>query len=505
MVNLFFLTRPESGVKGHQLNGAHVGVTRGRAGARGPRSGRAGRRSARSPVSTPGVNDTRSSESWRIVSVSPDAAEHAPPGGRPGRGPAARARGCRRRRRRGRRRGRSTSRRAPAPSPASRRAAAISSRRTPRGAGGRVGLVGVVQLDHLDRLEERRGRGGEPHHQHRADGEVGGDQHAGLRGVGEPAARRSRAGPSSKPVVPTTAWMPWSMQNSRLSITTSGWVKSTTACGARPRPEPAGRRRRRPAATSSRSSACLHGRGTPRCRPCPAPRARRPVVPPSRRRTYSGGISLTSAATSGRLGAWRCSTIPPRIRWAVDLMDAQPSDHVLEIGCGPGAGGRADLRAARDRQAVRDRPLRVRCRPHQAALRASTSRPAGSPSARSTWPRCGCPVKRLNKVFAFNVNLFWVRECADEVALLHERVLPGGAVYLFYEANRPELVPTIVSKASAALTDGGLPGLRRRAEGARRSSGSSASAEACPETRRASDLQGGPRTSDSSGRRRCAS
>jgi hypothetical protein len=34
---------------------------------------------------------------------------------------------------------------------------------------------------------------------------------------------------SSNPVVPTTAWMPWSMQNRRLSITTSGCVKSTTA------------------------------------------------------------------------------------------------------------------------------------------------------------------------------------------------------------------------------------------------------------------------------------
>ena len=56
------------------------------------------------------------------------------------------------------------------------------------------------------------------------------------------------------------------------------------------------------------------------------------------------------------------------------------------------------------------------------------------------------PVKRLHKVFAFNVNLFWVRECADEVALLHERVVPGGAVYLFYEATQPELVPTIVKK-----------------------------------------------------------
>ena len=60
-------------------------------------------------------------------------------------------------------------------------------------------------------------------------------------------------------------------------------------------------------------------------------------------------------------------------------------------------------------------------------------------------------MKRLNKVFAFNVNLFWVRDVADEIALLHERLLPGGAVYLFYEANRAELVPNIVQKASAAL------------------------------------------------------
>ena len=42
------------------------------------------------------------------------------------------------------------------------------------------------------------------------------------------------------------------------------------------------------------------------------------------------------------------------------------------------------------------------------------------------------------------------------MALLHERLLPGGEVFLFYEANRPELVPNIVKKASAALVDGGF-------------------------------------------------
>ena len=148
-------------------------------------------------------------------------------------------------------------------------------------------------------------------------------------------------------------------------------------------------------------------------------------------------------------------TIPARIRWAVDLMDVQPDDSVLEIGCGPGAGAQlicerletgklfaidrsesgVDRTRRRNQKYVDEGRLTVR-QIDLATLRV--------------------PVKRLNKVFAFNVNLFWVRACADEVALLHDRVLPGGAVYLFYEANRAELVPTIVTKASAALTGGGF-------------------------------------------------
>ena len=76
-------------------------------------------------------------------------------------------------------------------------------------------------------------------------------------------------------------------------------------------------------------------------------------------------------------------------------------------------------------------------------------------------------MKRLTEVFAFNVDLFWVRDCADEVALLHERVLPGGSVYLYYDASRPDQVPTMVEGVGGASARG-LPDLRRGAEGARR-------------------------------------
>jgi trans-aconitate methyltransferase len=148
-------------------------------------------------------------------------------------------------------------------------------------------------------------------------------------------------------------------------------------------------------------------------------------------------------------------TIPPRIRWAVDLMDVRPDDQILEIGCGPGAGAEAicaKLETGRlfaiDRsESGVDRTKRRNAKAVEAGR--LTVRQIDLATLR-------VPVKKLTKVFAFNVNLFWVRQCADEVALLHERVVPGGAVYLFYEANRPELVPNIVRKTSAALTSGGF-------------------------------------------------
>lgn len=151
----------------------------------------------------------------------------------------------------------------------------------------------------------------------------------------------------------------------------------------------------------------------------------------------------------------RASPIPPRIKWAVDLMDVQPGDNVLEIGCGPGAG--AELICARLQTGKLFAIDRSESGVDRTRRRNQKYVDAGRLTVRQIdLATLRVPVKRLHKVFAFNVNLFWVRKCADEVALLHERVLPGGAVYLFFEANRPELVPNIVTKASKALKDGGF-------------------------------------------------
>ena len=147
--------------------------------------------------------------------------------------------------------------------------------------------------------------------------------------------------------------------------------------------------------------------------------------------------------------------IPDRIRWAVDFIDVQPADHILEIGCGPGYA--AELICSRletgrlfaiDRSESGVDRSRRRCARFLESGRL-TVRQIDLATLR-------VPVRRLHKVFAFNVNLFWVRRCADEVALLHDRLLPGGTVNLFYDATRPEQVPEVVTKTSAALTDAGF-------------------------------------------------
>ncbi len=147
--------------------------------------------------------------------------------------------------------------------------------------------------------------------------------------------------------------------------------------------------------------------------------------------------------------------IPPRIRWAVDVMDVQPSDHLLEIGCGAGHG--AELICSRLIKGKLFAIDRSESGVDRTKRRNKRFLDAGRLTVRQIdLATLRVPVRRLDKVYAFNVNLFWVRECADEVALLHERLVPGGAAFFFFEAKQPELAPTIIKKTSAVLADAGF-------------------------------------------------
>lgn len=148
-------------------------------------------------------------------------------------------------------------------------------------------------------------------------------------------------------------------------------------------------------------------------------------------------------------------TVPPRIRWAVGAMDIRADDQLLEVGCGPGAAAEVICpRLSSGKLFCIDRSEsgvdRTRRR-NQAFVDAGrlTVRQIDLATLR-------VPVRRLDKAFAFNVNLFWVRDCAEEVALIHDRLVPGGKLFLFYEARMREHLAKVVGGAGNALAGAGF-------------------------------------------------
>jgi SAM-dependent methyltransferase len=128
--------------------------------------------------------------------------------------------------------------------------------------------------------------------------------------------------------------------------------------------------------------------------------------------------------------------VPERVRWAVETLDPGPEERLLEIGCGPGvavaavcerlAGGRL---VAVDRSATAIARATRRNQAHVAAGRAVLRTVALEDLRPADVLADG---RRFDKVFAMNVNLFWVRSPARELALIRELLDPAGALYLFY-------------------------------------------------------------------------
>ena len=157
-------------------------------------------------------------------------------------------------------------------------------------------------------------------------------------------------------------------------------------------------------------------------------------------------------------------TIPARIRWAVDLMDVKPNDHVLEIGCGPGAGAQlicerlqtGKLFAIDRSESGVDRTKR-RCREYVESGRL-TVRQIDLATLR-------VPVKRLHKVFAFNVNLFWVRGVRRRGGAAPRAGAARAARSTCSTRRTARAGPEHRPEGLRRPAEGRVPGIRRRPEG----------------------------------------
>ena len=152
--------------------------------------------------------------------------------------------------------------------------------------------------------------------------------------------------------------------------------------------------------------------------------------------------------------------VPKRLQWAVQLLDISPADEILEIGPGPGvsvslvcgqlATGRI---TAIDRSAIAIQHATKRNADHVAAGKAVFQQ---LDLADVELVRRALTGQHFDKVFAVNVNLFWVRPADAELQLIKDLLRPGGVLQLVYETPSEEQTSGVAKAVTAALSNRGL-------------------------------------------------
>jgi SAM-dependent methyltransferase len=166
----------------------------------------------------------------------------------------------------------------------------------------------------------------------------------------------------------------------------------------------------------------------------------------------AGGHSLAAPAVPGQNS--RVTRPPDRLTAAVDSLDVQPGDRILEVGCGRGVAAELICQRLTDGHLVTlDRSA--------GAVAAAAARNAGWVAAdRVRFHTLSIEdaepdvLGRFDKVFAVNVNHFWVRPARRELRLIGELLEPGGALLLCYEPPGAErarrLEATLLEHLAAA-------------------------------------------------------
>jgi ubiquinone/menaquinone biosynthesis C-methylase UbiE len=139
----------------------------------------------------------------------------------------------------------------------------------------------------------------------------------------------------------------------------------------------------------------------------------------------------------------------------MQTMDVAPSDHVLEIGCGRGvAASLVCQRLSRGRLVAIDRSVTMA---KTAEQRNRDSVEAGRAVFLATsLGAADLSGERFDKVFAVNVNLFWVRSSARELELIRRVLKRKGAMYLFYEPPQAPRAKAIADNVVAFLSEQGF-------------------------------------------------
>ena len=131
------------------------------------------------------------------------------------------------------------------------------------------------------------------------------------------------------------------------------------------------------------------------------------------------------------------TAVPDRIRWAVDLLDPQPDERLLEVGGGPGVSAAlvcerltTGVLVAADRSATAIARTRARCAEHVASGRLQLRQ--------QSLAELDLPDASVDTAFAIDVNVFWTTDARAELAVLRRVLVPGGRLAVLYGSASPQ-------------------------------------------------------------------
>lgn len=121
--------------------------------------------------------------------------------------------------------------------------------------------------------------------------------------------------------------------------------------------------------------------------------------------------------------------ISQRLLWAIETLNIQPDDQLLEIGCGNGIAVSliADHLTTGKITAIDRSEIAI-----TTAIKRNEAHIAAGKAEFHTTALTDFQHGQFNKIFAVNVNVFWLKP-AKEIAVLKKLLTSDGLVYLFYE------------------------------------------------------------------------
>lgn len=145
-----------------------------------------------------------------------------------------------------------------------------------------------------------------------------------------------------------------------------------------------------------------------------------------------------------------------RLSWAVSVLDVQPDDHVLEIGCGHGvavalmceqvAKGRGHITAV-DRSATMIEAASRRNADHVRAGRASF--------LTASLHEADLGDARFDKVLAVHVPVLLRGDPGRELEVVAGHLVPGGRLFLPFQPLQAAQVEPTIERLAAVLTGHG--------------------------------------------------